>query len=285
MREKLASEIFRMASVPAAITSFYRVYIDFGSGLKYCGVFTCVEVPEDNMIKMQYGEEEGNIYKPESRLSAFNQLQFEKKNNDFAADYADVKSLIAILNSPERLYDVSKWRSSLETVFNTGHFLQYLAVNNAIVNWDSYGVMSHNYYLYNHSVKKLCWIPWDHNEALMGNPGITGTSGTPGGSPENKALSLSMNEVTATWPLIRYLADDSVYYNRYKKNLKDFNSQVLSGSKINALIEKYYEMIKPYALAEQPGYTYLQGPAAFENAPSALKGHIQNRKNLIDSFN
>lgn len=285
MREKLASEIFRMAGIPAANTAFYRVYIDFGAGLKYCGVYTCVEVPEDNMIKAQYGEENGNIYKPESRLSVFNPIQFEKKNNELTADYSDVKSFVTILNSSERLADASKWRSNLEAVFNTNHFLQYLAVNNAIVNWDSYGVMSHNYYLYNHSEKKLCWIPWDHNETFLGNPGITGTSGNQGGSPENKALSLSMNEVSSAWPLIRYLADDSVYYNRYKKNLKDFNLQILSGNKINTLIDKFYTMLKPYATAEQPGYTYLQGIAAFEGAPDGLKTHLQNRKNLIDSFN
>ena len=57
IREKVAADIFRLAGVPAAQTAFYRVYIDFGAGLKYCGIYTGVEIPEDNMVKSQFGEE------------------------------------------------------------------------------------------------------------------------------------------------------------------------------------------------------------------------------------
>ncbi|MES2340275.1 MAG: CotH kinase family protein, partial [Pseudomonadota bacterium] len=45
--------ILRMAGVPAAQTAFYRVFIDFGAGLKYCGVYTMVEVIDDTMVKDQ----------------------------------------------------------------------------------------------------------------------------------------------------------------------------------------------------------------------------------------
>lgn len=100
IREKLASDIFRLGGIPAAQTSFCRVYINFGSGSKYCGVYTIVEVPEDHMIKQQFGEEKGNIYKPESKLASFIQTEFDKKNNETEADYSDVKSLIQRLIVP-----------------------------------------------------------------------------------------------------------------------------------------------------------------------------------------
>jgi hypothetical protein len=61
IHEKLASGIFRMAGVPAARTAFYRVYIDFGQGLKYCGLYTMVEVIDDTMIEDQFGAATGNI--------------------------------------------------------------------------------------------------------------------------------------------------------------------------------------------------------------------------------
>jgi spore coat protein CotH len=61
IHEKLASDIFRMAGVPAARTAFYRVYIDFGQGLKYCGLYTMVEVIDDTMIEDQFGAATGNI--------------------------------------------------------------------------------------------------------------------------------------------------------------------------------------------------------------------------------
>jgi spore coat protein H len=290
MREKTTADIFRMAGIPAARTAFYRVYVDFGSGLRYCGVYTAVELPDDNMIKDQFGEESGNIYKPESKLSAFLIAEFDKKNNENEADYSDVKNFIAALNSSLRSSDPSQWRKNLEATFNVDHFIKYLAVNNAIVNWDSYGNMAHNYYLYNHSVKKLTWIPWDHNEALSGSPGITGTSGGPGpGSPGtgNNGLSLSMNEVTAIWPLIRYIADDPVYSATYKSYLKWFNDNILIESNIASLLDRYFGMISPYVIGvngETAKYTYLTSGSSFTGSLSALKTHVSNRKALISAY-
>jgi spore coat protein H len=287
IREKAASDIFRMAGIPCAQTAFYRVSIDFGSGLRYCGVYTGIELPDDNMIKEQFGEEKGNIYKPESNLTSFNISLFEKKNNETTADYSDVQQLVSILNSPTRTSSPAQWRTQLEAVFNVDHFLKYLAINNGMVNWDSYGVMAHNFYLYNHSVKKLTWIPWDHNEALNGSPGITGTTGG-GGPPGRSGLSLSMNEVTASWPLIRYLADDPVYLQTYKTRLREFRNNVFLESPMNALFDTYYNLIAPHVTGpngEQPGATYLTGGATgFSAALTALKSHVTSRRALIATY-
>lgn len=286
MREKLASDIFRMAGIPTAQTAFYQVYIDFGSGQKYCGIYTVIELPEDHMIKVQFSEEKGNIYKPESKFSVFIQNEFEKKNNETEADYADVKALIAALNSSLRTTNSSQWRTGLDAVFNTDHFLKYLAVSNAIVNWDSYGNMAHNYYLYNHSVSHLTWIPWDHNEALSGSPGITGT-GSNSSVPGRTGLSLSMNEVTQAWPLIYDLVNDGVYFQKYKSYLKQFNENIFTEQTIHSMIDNYRDLISPYAIGvngEQKGYTYLSGSTSFTSAVSDLKAHVTNRRKIISSF-
>jgi hypothetical protein len=170
------------------------------------------------------------------------------------------------------------------------HYLKFLAINNAIVNWDGYGNMAHNYYLYNHSVNKLTWIPWDHNESLSGSPGITGTatSGSgPGGPSGHTGISLSMNEVSASWPLIRYLADDAVYMAKYKTYLKQFKDNVFTEVAMNALIDQYSTLITPYAIGaegEQSGYTYLTGSSSFTSAISALKTHVASRRTLISGY-
>ncbi|MEZ4905968.1 MAG: CotH kinase family protein [Spirosomataceae bacterium] len=169
IREKVGADIFRMAGIPAAQTAFYKVYIDFGEGLKYCGVYTMVEVIDDSMVKDQFGEDKGNIYKPESNFMTFAQTAFEKKNNKTAADWSDVQSTISALNATNRTSDPAAWRANLEKVFNMDHFIKWLAVNTTMVSWDTYGAMAHNHYLYNHSTKKLMWIPWDNNEALTSN--------------------------------------------------------------------------------------------------------------------
>jgi len=287
LHEKLASDIFRMGGIPAPRTAFYRVYINFGSGVKYCGVYTCVEIPDDNMIKDQFGEEKGNIYKPESKLTTFILNEFEKKNNDSIPDYSDVKSFILALNQNLRITNPAVWRKNLESTFNVPHFLLWLAVNNTMVNWDTYGAMSHNYYLYNYSGNKLTWIPWDNNEALTGSPGITKTV-TPGQPPGNQSgLSLTMNEVTATWPLIRFLADDSVYFQTYKTDLKNFRATVFNEATMVPIIENYHNLISPYVIGpdgEKPGYSHIANSAVFTNSASVLKTHVKDRYALVSEF-
>jgi len=290
IREKVAADIFRMAGIPAARTAFYRVYIDWGTGLRYSGVYTFVEVVDDTMVKDQFSDDSGNIYKPTSRFQNFVQTQFEKKNNKVEADWTDVQGAIAALISPQRTSNPAQWRASLELAFHVDHFLQWLAINNAMVNWDVYGAIAHNYYLYSHPTSRLTWIPWDHNEALNGSPGITGTvgGGGGGGGPNpNRGMSLSLNEVNSTWPLIRYLADDPVYYARYQQHMRTFVDETFTIAKMDALFERYHGMVAPYAIGtngEQPGSTHIPNPSAFTAALQGLKTHLRNRQTLVNQF-
>lgn len=285
IHEKVAADLFRAGGVPAARTAFYRVSIDFGEGLKYCGVYTMVESIEDTMIKDQFGESAGNIYKPESQLTFFRATQFEKKNNKTAADYSDVQALIVALNSLSRVQNRAQWRAGLEAAFDVDHFLRWLAVSNTIVNWDSYGFLPHNYYLYHHSSDRIKWIPWDHNEALVGSPGIAGEAVV--GVARRAGVTLSMNEVGIDWPLIRYLADDPVYFARYRGHLKTFVNAVFTPATTTAMLEGAHNLIAPYVLGpggERPGYTQLSDPAAFSGSLAELLAHTERRRALVTSF-
>lgn len=275
IREKVAADIFRMAGIATAQTAFYKVYIDFGDGSKYCGVYTMVEVIDDTMVKNQFGEDKGNIYKPESSFVSFNQAQFEKKNNKTEADYTDVQTFITTLNSPERTTNPAQWRTNLEKTLNVDQYLKYLAINNTIVNWDAYGAMAHNFYLYNSPTKKLTWIPWDLNEAMF-------TSG--GGS---RAVSLGMTEVAKSWPLIRYVADDAVYLAKYKQYVKEFTDNVFIPANISALFDQYTNLITPFVNGtekEAKPYSHLSSTSAFTSALPTLKQHVTTRNQAAKDF-
>jgi hypothetical protein len=89
------------------------------------------------------------------------------------------------------------------------------------------------------------------------------------------------------WPLIRYLADDPVYFERYKAHMKTFCETVFTTAQMNALLEKYHALVAPYAVGangEQAGYTYLQSPAALTTAVGLLESHVQSRRALIAQF-
>jgi spore coat protein CotH len=248
-----------------------------------------VEVIDDTMVEDQFGGDDGNIYKPESNLRTFAQVQFEKKNNEEAADWRDVQAFVAALNSPLRTTDPAAWRRGLEATFDVDHFLKRTAVNNAIVNWDTYGAIAHNYYLYNHPARRLVWIPWDHNMSMTGNPGITGTApGGQGGPPAGgmQGVSLSMNEVSgAAWPLLRHLADDPVYFARYRAHMKTFNETVLTQAAADALIDRYAALLAPHLAGGEPApYGYVANATAFNGAVASLRAHVRNRRALVSTF-
>lgn len=133
MKEKLLTDLFRKAGVMACKVAYYKVFIDFGQGQKYCGVYQAIETVEEHMIEVQSGIKVGNVYKPESNLQTFITTQIEKQNNKELSDYSDVKAFIAALNNSSRVSDRQLWKKQLEALFDVKGYLKYLAVNKDFV--------------------------------------------------------------------------------------------------------------------------------------------------------
>ncbi len=277
MREKVAADLFRQFGLASAHTTFCIIYVDNGSGPKYYGVYTIVEEVDDTVLEDQFDDDNGNLYKPDGDAAAFSsgsydEDEMEKKSNESEADYTDVLALYNAINSSNRTSDTTLWKINLEAAFNVDGFVKWLAANTVIQNWDTYGRMTHNFYLYNNPAdNKLTWIPWDNNEALQ--------FGKMGG-----ALSFGMTEVGANWPLIRYIIDQPEYYNRYKYYLQKFVDEVFIASDLNDAYTTYYDLIRDYAYDEVSGYTYINSDSEFDQAVNTLKTHAQTRASATNSF-
>ena len=273
LREKVAADLFREAGVPAAQTAFYQVFIDHGDGPVYFGLYTAVELVDDTLIKTQFEEDGGNVYKPSGTGAAFvagtfTEAVFDKETNQDESDYDDILALFQALNAETRTSDPQSWRKGLQAVFDVDGFLNYLAVNTVIQNWDSYGNIAHNYYLYNDPTSdRLTWIPWDNNEAFKGGN-------------MRSAFTLSLDEVTSRWPLIRYLMDDPVYRSIYQDHIEAFINGPFNPDELSARFQGLHELISTSVVGsegENQGYTHLQNPRAFEAALTELIQHVQER--------
>lgn len=277
VREKVGADLFRDFGLASSKTAFCVVYVDHGSGPIYYGVYTLVEEVDDSVLESQFESGTGNLYKPDGTAASFasgsyNESEMEKKNNEILGDYSDVYELYEAINSSTRTSDYESWKAELSACFDVDAFLQWLAANTAMQNWDTYGIMTHNYYLYNNPENGLLtWIPWDNNEALQ--------DGKQGG-----ALSLSLSEVGSKWPLIRYLMNDSDYQQIYDEYLLEFSEGVFAPEKMTALYSQYYDLLKEYAYAESSPYTFIRNDAAFDAAIEVLKQHVQTRASAIQSY-
>ena len=266
MREKVASDLFRTFGVPSARTAFYAVYLDRGNGSQFIGVYTLVEEVDDSVPDSQFPDDNGNLYKPDGDAASFasgtyDESEFDLKTNEDEGDFSDVKSLYDILHNSSRTTDPEQWKADLEAIFDVDGFLKYLAVNNTIQNWDTYGVMTHNYFLYNNE-GLLSWSPWDNNESFQEGK-------------QSGALSFGMSEVSSNWPLISYLIQIDEYETTYTHYVNEFAETVFDSDEMSTLLNSYKTLIESYATQENSG---------FSSDVNSLISYIATRNSAAKSF-
>ncbi|WP_458629285.1 CotH kinase family protein [Winogradskyella sp. PC D3.3] len=278
LREKVAGDVFRNAGLAGSHTAFYTVYVDHGDGPTYFGLYTMVEEVDDTVLETQFSDDDGNLYKPDGdgasfAYGSFTEDVFVKKTNEDDNDWSDIQSLFAALHDDTRTTDALTWRTNLETVFDTDTFLKYLATNTVIQNWDTYGRMTHNYFLYNNpDTSKLTWIPWDNNEALQEGNNLG-------------ALPLDFSGLSSEeWPLIGYLYQDEVYKAQYDSYLQEVVNGAFNVSTIQTQYATYSALIEPYATSELTGYTFLNSSSDFQTAVNELNTHVVSRADAVSNY-
>ncbi len=290
MREKLTADLLREHGVLAARTGWVRVYVDYGAGSQYFGLYTMTEVPAKPMLQAQFGSNSGNLYKPAGEGAEWGPrtqvsdatftTSFEKETNASAQDWSDVRNAVDALHAPTRTSDVAAWRAGLERNFNVDGFLKWMGANAVLGNGDSYGFIAHNYYLYANPLDpapgRLNWIPWDHDRAL--SCAALDVTYPASGYPANR------------WPLMRYLLEDPVYRATYLQHAGAFlASSQFSQVDLTARLDAAYALIQPYVTGpegEQVGsrFSALDSAAQFDSAQAALRTLIDRRRAQVPAM-
>lgn len=263
-RDKLAADVFRDAGVPAARGGFVRIHVDTGDGPVYWGLYTVFEDPAGEMLDDWFGDDSGNAYQPEdgtADLQSFDAADFQKKTNEDEADFSDVIAFIDALNAWDA--DPEAWRAGLEATFDMDGFIRYLALNNLIGNWDAYGVMAHNYYLYGDPADggRLTWIPWDFNEAWGGG--------------SRQGIDLDLSNVSPGWPLLEAVRDDPVYRAQYEAEIDDLLQTVFTSDGLQERIDTNFGRLAEYADQEEAPYT--NATQDIDSATAALGAYVATR--------
>jgi len=275
IRDKLAADLFRQAGVPAARGAFARVFLDSGDGPVYLGLYTMIEDPSNRMLDTQFDDDSGNLYKPEgegAKWGVFIEEHFIKQTNEEEADWSDVRAAFDALHAVARVTAPAQWRAELEATFDAPGFLRCLAMNQTMVNWDSYGFMSHNYYLYADPADtdhpgRLRWFPWDLNEAMLFEDR----------GPAAGAGEVLLESVSTEWPLIRFLLDDVTYLQLYADALQEMLDGAFAVDAVQASMQRYHDLIAPYVVGadgERAPYTFLTSDSQFDTSLSATQGGL-----------
>jgi hypothetical protein len=290
IRERLAGQIFSDAGIPSPRRSFAAVYLDRGEGSEYLGLYTIVEDPCDTMLRSQFGDPSGHLYKPWGRAARW--LDPDEIGQDEIVEYFDTCSAedtgdrSEVVEAIERLHaDRSdpEWRANLDEVFDVDSFLRTLAVNRVMMNWDSYGCMNHNYFVYALPTDELpegllTWFPWDLNEAMMDHE----RSGCP--SPGSVMLDEIVAEETgidADWPLIQVLLADEAYRGRYRTYLQEVLVTAFDADTVIGRMREYHDLVAPWIdgtiEVEEGDYTACEDCSAerFEDSLTTGDGALE----------
>ena len=269
VREPLSYEIVR-TYMPAPKCNFTRLYVNN----TYYGVYVNSESIDKTFIKKHFGVENGVIVKcdPDNWTRVRSQTGCPKGENasltylndnfgcydafyevDDPAVWKDLLKLIKVLNKePEKI----------ETVLDVDQTLWMLALNNAMVNLDSYnGSLSHNYYLWFDTTGIAHPLIWDLNMSF-------------GGWRRNFSFEELKDEEliqyqplaeidNAKRPLISKLLRISYYRKIYLAHLHTINNEWIASGKLYTRAKEMAKEIDPWVkLDSLKLYTY----AEFQNA-------------------
>lgn len=269
LRDPLSYEVIRNY-MPAPLCNFTKVYLNG----KYWGVYINSESVDETFIQKHFGVQGGQIVKcdPDNWKRIRSQTGCPKGENaslaylndnagcydafyevDDPAAWKLLLNLIKVLNkTPEQI----------ETVLDVDQTLWMLALNNTLVNLDSYnGSLSHNYYLWFDSTNVAHPIIWDLNMSIGGwRRDFSFQEMTDDQLIQYSPMAEFEN---LRRPLISKLLRNSLYRKVYLAHMRTITNDYLTSGKLLTRAQAMTKEIEPWVKADS---LKLYTQADFQNA-------------------
>jgi hypothetical protein len=156
MCKLVANGIFADAGIPAPrITQAHVILND-----RDLGLYVVSEAINPDFLKHHFGNATGNMY--EAFFRDINRGL--KQDNGEPGDQADLKDLYVAATKK----DEQQRKQALEQLLDTEEFLNFLAVEMILANWDGYAFHQNNYRIYhNPSSGRMALIPHDLDNTIF----------------------------------------------------------------------------------------------------------------------
>ena len=247
VRDMCGYELCRAIGLPAERTSFVALYINN----TYWGLYTLVEQYDQEFIDSRFGDgENGNLWKGDEHgsLEYFGSSpdsyygEYELKTNEEENDWTALIDLTYGINNTYLL-------DSLSGLMDINSALALLAVDNLVVNLDSYAGRCCNYYLYNRERDdRFVFADWDMNESW----GVFNSWGL--SIPELQELNIEWvsPDYGEERPLAEKLWSIDEMLEVYKGHLRRMLAGEAHPDEILPRMEELRELIAPWVYMETP---------------------------------
>lgn len=163
MRSRTCHEMYRWSGLPAARTSYIELYING----EYKGLYINVEHLDDQYLEARFiNDDTGNLYKAKWGADlTYNgqnpgnyEALYELKTNQSINDYSGLIHFINVLNNSSN----TSFPCDIQEVLDVDIFLNSLAFQVLVGQWDGYSFNKNNYYLYQRpSDGKFVFLEYD----------------------------------------------------------------------------------------------------------------------------
>src|SRR5436190_8033674 len=175
IREAIGFWLFQKLNVPACRTGHALVYLTVEGKYvrEYLGLYTLIEEVDENFLKKHFGNVDGLLIKPAGmRGFAYLGEKWQQYRDICSPRSKEPPGACQKIIDFARLIhraDDATFRAKIGSFLAVDEFLRYVAVNSAILNFDSFLSTGHNYYLYvNPADRRIYFIPWDTNMSFGG---------------------------------------------------------------------------------------------------------------------
>lgn len=289
MKDYLSYQMMRYFGVSTSLCSYAQILVN---GEEW-GLYLAVEDVEEAFLSRNYGNDCGEIYKPDSmrvdggrgsgrfsgggmqmpgmkggemggsdvsliysddEYSSYSNI-FDNARTDITA--ADKDRLIASLKQLNE-------NSSIEEAVNVDAVIRYFVVHNFVCNFDSYtGSIVHNYYLYEKD-GQLSLIPWDYNLAFGGFVG-----GADATSLVNYPIDTPVSGGTVeSRPMLSWIFENEEYIELYHQYFAEFISRYFDSGYFAEMTEAVKGMISPFVESDPSKFCTCE---EFEQGMDTLK--------------
>lgn len=250
MKTRLTMEMMAFMEVPTPLTSWTWVTVNGEAW----GLFLAVEEPEEAFAQRVYGDNYGQLYKPDYKsLNDENADVHLRYTTDSFQNYDNIfrKAKFGVTAADKvRLIQALKTLSTgenLETAVNIDEVLRYFTVQVFVVNMDSYiGKTGHNYFLYEKDgIIEI--LPWDYNLAFatysLGMPTPINDSTLYINYPINTPAS---GEIMTNRPLYHNLMKNRDCFAKYHEYFDLLITEFFESGRFEEFMAAEKAMISPY---------------------------------------
>ena len=256
--------------LPAARANFVRVVIN---GENW-GIYQNVEQVNKAFLKEWYKTDAGTRWKAPGQPNGRAGLEYWGDNPDpYKSTYEikgkdDPKAWEAQINLTKVLNNtpIDKLEAALTPILDIDGVLRFLAVDNALANYDGYWVRASDYNIYLDPKGKFHILPHDINETFGG--------GGPGPDP-----LVGLNDPSK--PLRSKLLQVPALRARYLQYMRDIATKWLEWKNLEPLVTKYHALIAAEVRADT---RKLDSTAGFESGPTALRTFVERRRTQILNY-